>query len=101
SPTSLHLHSFPTRRSSDLLTGEWKWAGAALALCLFGYLNVRGVQVAGWVAIVLQIAVFIPVAWLCIVTLFKLHYNPILPFIPPGDRKSTRLNSSHVAISYA
>src|SRR6058998_1591188 len=66
------------------LTGEWKWAGAALALCLLGYLNIRGVQVAGWVAIVLQIAVFIPVAWLCIVTLFKLHYNPVLPFIPPG-----------------
>src|SRR2546422_1083513 len=66
------------------LTGEWKWAGAALALCLLGYLNIRGVQVAGWVAIGLQIAVFIPVAWLCIVTLFKLHYNPILPFIPPG-----------------
>ena len=66
------------------LTGEWKWAGAALALCLLGYLNIRGVQVAGWVAIGLQIAVFIPVAWLCIVTLFKLHYNPVLPFIPPG-----------------
>src|SRR5437870_10975897 len=25
----------------------------------------------------------------------------ILPFASPGDRKSTRLNSSHVAISYA
>src|SRR5947208_16545766 len=33
------------------LTGEWKWAGAALALCLLGYLNIRGVQVAGWFAI--------------------------------------------------
>src|SRR5437016_7338033 len=73
---SPRLHSRSYRRM------EVGWA--ALALCLFGYLNVRGVQVAGWVAIVLQIAVFIPVAWLCIVTLFKLHYNPVLPFIPPG-----------------
>src|SRR5690606_41957808 len=25
----------------------------------------------------------------------------VLPAVPPGDRKSTRLNSSHVKISYA
>src|SRR5439155_16392368 len=27
--------------------------------------------------------------------------QPLPPEVPPGDRKSTRLNSSHVAISYA
>src|SRR5690625_6287660 len=36
------------------------------------------------------------------VVLFKmLHYILLLLFIVDGDRKSTRLNSSHVAISYA
>lgn len=66
------------------LTGGWKWAGAALALCLLSYLNVRGIQVAGTLAIALQFAILIPVAWLCIVSLFHWHYNPVLPFVPTG-----------------
>jgi amino acid transporter len=65
------------------LTGAWQWAGAALVLCLFAYLNVRGIQVAGWVAIALQIAVLIPVAWLCIAAIFQWHYNPLVPIVPP------------------
>lgn len=65
------------------LTGYWQWAGAALTLCLFAYLNVRGIQVAGWVAIALQIAVLIPVAWLCVAALFQWHYNPLVPIVPP------------------
>jgi amino acid transporter len=67
------------------LTGEWKWAGAAFALCLFGYLNIRGIQIAGGLAIVLQFAILLPVAWLCIASLFHWHYNPALPLVPPGQ----------------
>jgi len=66
------------------LTGNWKWAGAALVLCLFGYLNARGIQVAGGLAVVLQFAILIPVAWLCVAALFQWHHNPMLPFVPPG-----------------
>lgn len=66
------------------LTGKWEWAGAALVLCLLGYMNVRGVQVAGGLAVALQVAVLIPVAWLCIAALFHWHYNPVLPLVPPG-----------------
>ena len=66
------------------LTGNWKWAGAALVLCMLSYLNARGVQVAGGLAVGLQFAIFIPVAWLCIAALFQWHHNPVLPFIPPG-----------------
>src|SRR5947209_12923407 len=53
-----HLHSFPTRRSSDLLCG-----GAAPAWFVAGH--------------------------------------PIAGTEKSGDRKSTRLNSSHANISYA
>ncbi len=62
-----------------------KWLGACLALCVLSYLNARGIQVAGWLSVALLVAVLIPVAWLCIVSLFKLHYNPVLPFTPPGQ----------------
>jgi amino acid transporter len=66
------------------LTGGWKWAGAALALCLLSYLNIRGIQVAGWLAIALQFAILIPVAWLCVASLFHWQHNPVLPLVPPG-----------------
>jgi amino acid transporter len=48
-------------------------------------LNARGIQIAGWLSIALLIAVLIPVAWLCIVSLFHLRYNPVVPFVPPGQ----------------
>jgi amino acid transporter len=66
------------------LTGNIKWAGACLALCLLAYLNARGIQIAGWLSVALLVAVLIPVAWLCLVSLFHWHYNPVLPFFPPG-----------------
>ncbi len=66
------------------LTGGWKWAGAALVLCLLSYLNARGIQVAGGLALLLQLAILIPVAWLCVAALLQWHHNPFLPFVPPG-----------------
>ncbi len=67
------------------LTGNVKWAGACLVLILLAYLNARGIQVAGWISVVLLVAVFIPVAWLCAVSLFHWRYNPVVPFVPPGQ----------------
>jgi amino acid transporter len=66
------------------LTGGWKWAGAALVLCLLGYLNARGIQVAGRLALLLQLAILIPVVWMCVAALLQWHHNPMLPFVPPG-----------------
>jgi len=66
------------------LTGYTKWAGACVALCLLSYLNARGIQVAGWVSVALLVLVLIPVTWLCLVSLFHWHHNPMLPFVPPG-----------------
>jgi amino acid transporter len=67
------------------ITGNTKWAGACLVLCLLAYLNARGIQIAGWFSVALLVAVFIPVAWLCVVSLFHWHYNPVVPFVPPGQ----------------
>ncbi len=68
------------------MTRGEKWAGAAAVLILFAWLNLRGIKVAGWVGTALQAAILIPVAWLCIVGLLHWHYNPMVPFVPPGEK---------------
>src|ERR1700691_385069 len=66
------------------LTGDAKWAGACVVLIVLAYLNARGIQVAGWLSVALLVAVMIPVTWLCAVSLFHMHFNPVVPFVPPG-----------------
>src|SRR5437660_8182487 len=75
------LHSFPTRRSSDLKAT----AAFAVAACADADVRAKGEQ---------------------LLPLPKSKDGKALPPISElvdkkGDRKSTRLNSSHVAISYA
>ena len=66
------------------ITGYTKWAGACVVLILLAALNARGIQIAGWLSIALLVAVLIPVTWLCVVSLFHLRFNPVVPFVPPG-----------------
>jgi amino acid transporter len=66
------------------LVGNKKWLGACAVLIALALVNARGIKVAGWFAVVLQTAVFIPVIWLCVVALFHWHHNPLVPFAPPG-----------------
>src|SRR5690606_41990095 len=88
SPHHRHLHSFPTRRSSDLtLSGERQ---GSLAYALFDLLHLDGVDVSAAPLV---------------------ERKELLKELLQGaaghqklfqqDRKSTRLNSSHVKISYA
>src|SRR5690606_41867036 len=91
------LHSFPTRRSSDLAhalgflhtlphTAEGENLLAAVRHCL------EDVGTHGVVAAALADAVPTPELVRCVVVGALGHAS---------DRKSTRLNSSHVKISYA
>jgi len=66
------------------LTGNAKWAGACLVLCLLAYLNIRGIQISGWFSVSMLVAVLIPVVWLSIVSLLHSHHSPFLPWTPPG-----------------
>src|SRR5436309_12430322 len=81
-----HLHSFPTRRSSDLKIGPSIMSGSALFL--FGAPGNGKTAVAERISRVLSDPIYIPHALEVDGTVVK-------------DRKSTRLNSSHVKISYA
>ncbi len=66
------------------LAGVWKWPLACLFLCGFAYLNVRGIQAAGWAATVMQILILVPVTWMCVAALLHWKFNPMLPLTPPG-----------------
>src|SRR5699024_12847425 len=75
-----HLHSFPTRRSSDLALA----AARELRQELRGLKLSAGIGVAAGRVVAGHIGAH-----------DRFEYTVI------GDRKSTRLNSSHVSISYA
>src|SRR5439155_26274261 len=88
------LHSFPTRRSSDL---------GVLADRLDARRTVIGTQTA-------QLISASALAWIALggfaepwmlYTIAFINGTVLVLDVPKPDRKSTRLNSSHVAISYA
>jgi amino acid transporter len=62
----------------------WKHYLASLALIsLLGYINIRGIQMVGVVATVLELSVLVPVALLCVIAATKWRFNPFHPMIPP------------------
>ena len=62
----------------------WKHYFVALALiALLAYVNIRGIQMVGAAATVLEISVLIPVLLLCVIGATKWHHNPFHPFVPP------------------
>src|SRR5205807_9733835 len=95
------LYSFPTRRSSDLTVRVVQ----RLAALFLNDLAQRGVDVFGHafrVAAHKKLRAFAvnPLPNLSrVLQQFSLHVNFVR--LIPRDRKSTRLNSSHLVISYA
>src|SRR5439155_22504146 len=87
-----HLHSFPTRRSSDLHTPSPKVARTSGCYELFGNDRVRAIRDLKGKTVAIQYFG----GGDHILLSSMLAYVGMNP-----DRKSTRLNSSHVAISYA
>src|SRR5690606_41064472 len=89
------LHSFPTRRSSDLTE--------SLLVASIG--AVFGIAFALWATDYLDQAVHnsanpIP-SWMNFTVDLKVLLAVVTATMLSADRKSTRLNSSHVKISYA
>ncbi len=62
----------------------WKHYLVCLALIsLLCYINIRGIQMVGVVATVLEFSVLIPVVLLCVISAAQWHHNPFHPLIPP------------------
>jgi amino acid transporter len=66
-----------------VLTG-WKHYAVALAvIAIIGYINVRGIQMVGTVATILEISILLPIIALCAIAATKWQHNPFVPLIPP------------------
>ena len=62
----------------------WKHYLVSLALiALLSYVNIRGIQMVGALATVLEILILLPVVALCVIAATKWQHNPFIPFIPP------------------
>jgi amino acid transporter len=62
----------------------WKHYLVSVALIsLLAYINIRGIQMVGAVATVLEISVLIPVLLLCVIAATQWRHNPFHPFVPP------------------
>src|SRR5690606_41350144 len=83
------LHSFPTRRSSDLGTSTTRW------LAFTAFLILVRKSAIGSVIIILIFRI-----WFSAIPII-IRAKPLPSYNSTLDRKSTRLNSSHVKISYA
>jgi amino acid transporter len=65
------------------LTG-WKHYLVSVALiAIIAYVNVRGIQMVGKLATVLEIFILLPVLVLCVAGFAKWKHNPFVPLIPP------------------
>ncbi len=65
----------------------WKHYVIAVAvIALIGYINVRGIQMVGRVATILEISILLPIAALCVIAATKWHHNPFSPLVPPHVR---------------
>ncbi len=69
---------FPTVRG-------WKHYLVSLVLiALIAAINIRGIKLVGTVATVLEIAILIPVAAMCVEGVMKWRHNPFVPIVPPN-----------------
>ena len=65
------------------LTG-WRHYIVSLAIvAVITYINVRGIQMVGKFATVLELFILLPVVVLVVIALAKWHHNPFVPLIPP------------------
>ena len=62
----------------------WKHYLVSLALIsLLAYINIRGIEMVGMVATILEFSVLVPILLLCAIAAAKWHHNPFHPLIPP------------------
>jgi amino acid transporter len=55
----------------------------ATIIAAISYVNVRGIGMVGRVATVLEIAILLPVAAMCLMSVRMWHHNPFVPMVPP------------------
>jgi len=65
------------------LTGWRHWIISLAIVAVITYINVRGIQMVGKFATVLELFILVPVLALVVIGLTKWHHNPFVPVVPP------------------
>jgi amino acid transporter len=65
------------------IPGWMHYVIALAVIVLIGYINVRGIQMVGRVATILEISILLPIIALCVIAATKWHDNPFSPLVPP------------------
>lgn len=74
-----------TRFFFPQITGWKHYLVCVLLIAIIAYINVRGINMVGKVATLLEIAILLPVAAMCLMSVRKWHHNPFSPFLPPNQ----------------
>jgi len=72
-------------KSTFGITSLDRWLIGAGLIVVFAYINIRGLDITGWVLTAVEVVVFIPFIALVIVGLSRGHTNPFSPFMVPGQ----------------
>ena len=65
---------------------DWvRWGIAVALIAVFAYVNIRGLQLAASVLVIMQVVVFIPFAALAVIGIANWHHNPFSPILLPGN----------------
>ena len=54
-----------------------------LLIAVITYVNIHGISMVGKVATLLEVAILVPVAAMCLLSIRTWHHNPFVPLIPP------------------
>ena len=67
------------------LTGFKHWLMSFALIAFITWINVRGIQMVGKAATILEVAMFVPVILLIVIGLAKWQHNPFVPLVPPAQ----------------
>jgi amino acid transporter len=65
------------------LTGYKHYLVSLALIALVAWVNIRGIQMVGIVATVLEVFILLPVVVLCVIAAGKWQHNPFSPLVPP------------------
>jgi amino acid transporter len=65
---------------------DWvRWGIAVVLIAILACINIRGLQLAAWVLVIMQILVVIPFAALAVIGIAHWHHNPFSPMLLSGN----------------
>lgn len=67
------------------LTGLQSYLAKAIIILILTYINIRGIKDVGMITSILSVFVIIAFAMITVVGFSHWNYNPMIPFIPPGQ----------------